>query len=126
MLTAACGLLPPTANCVSPIHKRQFCANTTFSGKPKKTDRDSAVNENGGTGAPAEGLPKDTFGVRRTVTRNFGSGGPYAVAVAVQDGIRVYLDGTAWSPSGTTVFHRATVVHPDGTESAPVGTHAFT
>ncbi|MFK0023631.1 hypothetical protein [Streptomyces sp. NPDC090798] len=62
-----------------PAYKRQFYANTAFSGTPKKTDRDAAVGENWGTKAPASGLPKDNFGVRWTVTRDvYGRVGPSA------------------------------------------------
>lgn len=38
-------------------------------------------------------MPTDNFGVRWSTTRNFGSGGPFDLNVAVQDGARVYLDG---------------------------------
>jgi len=68
-------------------------ANATFSGTAKRTDCDTAIAENWGTRAPATGLPKDNFGVRWTVTRDFGSGGLFALSAAAQDGIRVYVDG---------------------------------
>ena len=38
-------------------------------------------------------LPRDNFGVRWSMSRDFGSGGPFALSAAAQDGIRVYLDG---------------------------------
>ncbi|MFJ3308506.1 fibronectin type III domain-containing protein [Streptomyces sp. NPDC086549] len=79
--------------CASPVYTRKFFANTNFSGTPKKTDCDSAIDQDWGTGAPFSGLPKDGFGVRWTVTRDFGSGGPFAVTASGTDGIRVYLDG---------------------------------
>jgi fibronectin type 3 domain-containing protein len=79
--------------CASPAFTRQVFANTTFSGTPKKTDCDTAVAENWGTGSPATGVPADNFGVRWSVTRDFGSGGPFAFTASTQDGIRVYLDG---------------------------------
>ncbi|WP_330289798.1 PA14 domain-containing protein [Streptomyces sp. NBC_00576] len=95
-----------TVTCNSPAYKRQFFANTTFSGTPKKTDCDASIAENWGAKAPATGLPKDNFGVRWTVTRDFGSGGPFALTVAAQDGIRVYLDGkikvNLWKNVSTT------------------------
>ncbi|UXY21017.1 PA14 domain-containing protein [Streptomyces cynarae] len=113
VLATAGGLLttvitPASAatTCTSPVFKRQFFANTGFSGTPKKTDCDSTVNENWGTGAPASGLPRDNFSVRWTLTRDFGSGGPFAFTVSTQDGIRVYLDGTrkvdVWKNVSTT------------------------
>ncbi|MGW4088134.1 cellulose 1,4-beta-cellobiosidase, partial [Streptomyces sp. NPDC004822] len=32
-------------SCTSPVFKRQFFANTTFSGTPKKTDCDTAIDQ---------------------------------------------------------------------------------
>src|SRR5689334_20381224 len=123
VLTTAGGLLTATSaaaatTCTSPVYKRQFFANTTFSGTPKKTDCDTTVNENWGTKAPASGLPKDNFGVRWTVTRDFGSGGPFALPVAAQDGLRVYLDGTRkidlWKNVSSTVKKTVNVTIPSG------------
>ncbi|MEU2223280.1 PA14 domain-containing protein [Streptomyces sp. NPDC018347] len=120
---ALLGVAAPAASaaapkCASPVYTRQFFANTTFSGTPKKTDCDSAVNENWRTGAPATGLPKDNFGVRWTVTRDFGSGGPFALPVSAQDGIRVYLDGTRkvdlWKNVSTTQKKTVNVTVPAG------------
>ncbi|WP_329533120.1 PA14 domain-containing protein [Streptomyces sp. NBC_01450] len=106
------------SSCASPVYKRQFYANTTFSGTPKKTDCDAAVNENWGTKIPASGLPKDNFGVRWTVTRDFGSGGPFALPVAAQDGLRVYLDGTRkidlWKNVSSTVKKTVNITIPSG------------
>ncbi|MFF2519156.1 hypothetical protein [Streptomyces sp. NPDC058086] len=90
------------SSCASPAYKRQFYANTTFSGTPKKTDCDGAVGENWGTKAPASGLPKDNFGVRWTVTRDFGSGGPFTLPVAAQNGLRV--DYANWTGAANVSF----------------------
>ncbi|MGW0710959.1 PA14 domain-containing protein [Streptomyces sp. NPDC002643] len=128
-LSTASGLLAVTAapasaatSCASPVFKRQFFANTTFSGTPKKTDCDSAVNENWGTGAPASGLPGNNFGVRWTVTRDFGSGGPFTLSASALDGIRVYLDpGTTnarkinlWKNVSSTVSKTINLTIPKG------------
>jgi len=78
LLTAAGISASAATNCTSPVYTRQFYANTTFSGTPKKTDCDSVIDQNWGTGVPASGLPKDNFGVRWTVTRDFGSGDPWS------------------------------------------------
>ncbi|WP_326579864.1 pectinesterase family protein [Streptomyces sp. NBC_00481] len=79
--------------CNSPTFKRQLYANTAFSGTPKKTDCDARISENWGTSAPAKSLPANNFGVRWTLTRDFGSGGPFTLTVTARDGIRVYVDG---------------------------------
>ncbi|MFF2519158.1 fibronectin type III domain-containing protein [Streptomyces sp. NPDC058086] len=118
LTTVATPTASATTNCVSPVYKRQFFANTAFSGTPKKTDCDTTVSENWGTKAPASRLPKDNFGVRWTVTRDFGSGGPFALPVAVQDGLRVYLDGTRkvdlWKNVSSTVKKTVNLTIPSG------------
>ncbi|MEV6809246.1 PA14 domain-containing protein [Streptomyces sp. NPDC051132] len=118
LLSAVSPSASAAVSCASPVYQRQFYANTSFSGTPKKTDCDSAVAEKWGTGAPATGLPKDNFGVRWTVTRDFGSGGPFALPVSAQDGIRVYLDGTRkvdlWKNVSTTQTKTVNVTIPSG------------
>ncbi|MGW3120824.1 PA14 domain-containing protein [Streptomyces sp. NPDC001107] len=131
VLATSAGLLcvttaPASAatTCTSPVYKRQFFANTAFSGTPKKTDCDSAIGENWGTGAPASGLPSNNFGVRWSVTRDFGSGGPFSFAASSQDGVRVYLDGVRkidlWKNTSTTVSKTVNVTIPSGKHSLRV------
>ncbi|GAB2735939.1 PA14 domain-containing protein [Streptomyces bullii] len=117
-LVAAATPASAATSCTSPVFKRQFYANTTLSGAPKKVDCDSRIDQDWGTGAPATGLPKDNFGVRWTVTRDFGSGGPFSFAVASRDGIRVYLDGVRevdlWKNVATTQKKTVDVTVPPG------------
>ncbi|MFJ8637042.1 PA14 domain-containing protein [Streptomyces sp. NPDC093568] len=109
--------------CVSPVFKRQFFANTAFSGTPKKTDCDTAIDQSW-SGAPVTGLPADNFAVRWTVTRDFGSGGPFALSASGLDGIRVYLDGTRkidlWKNTSTTVSKTVNVTIPAGSHTLRV------
>jgi fibronectin type 3 domain-containing protein len=118
LLGAAAFSASAATSCASPVFTRTFYANTAFSGTPKKTDCDSAIDQDWSTNAPATGLPKDNFGVRWTVTRDFGSGGPFALPVAVQDGLRVYLDGVRkvdlWKNVSTTVTKTVNVTIPSG------------
>ncbi|MER8046817.1 PA14 domain-containing protein [Streptomyces sp. NPDC094032] len=99
-LAVAGGLVTATpaaaaVTCNAPVWKAQYYANTTFSGTPKLTACDTAIAENYGYGDPAGvTLPKDNFSVRWSLTRDFGSGGPFTFSAEAQDGIRVYLDGT--------------------------------
>ena len=117
LLAGATSSASAAASCTSPVFKRQFFANTSFSGTPKKTDCDNAIDQTW-TGAPASGLPKDNFGVRWTVTRDFGSGGPFALAASGLDGIRVYVDGVRkvdlWKNTSKTVSKTANVTIPKG------------
>ncbi|GCB47392.1 PA14 domain-containing protein [Streptomyces sp. NL15-2K] len=118
LLTALAAPASAATTCTSPVFKRQFFANTTFSGTPKKTDCDNAIDQNWGTGAPASGLPTNNFGVRWSVTRDFGSGGPFALSASGLDGIRVYLDGVRkidlWKNLSTTVSKTVNVTIPSG------------
>lgn len=121
LLTAA---TPASAavTCTSPVFKRTFYANTTFSGTPKATDCDSVIDENWGTGAPrSSGMPANNFGVRWSVTRDFGSGGPFTFTASSRDGIRVYLDGVRkvdlWKNVSTTVSKTVNVTIPSGKHS---------
>ncbi|GAA4796856.1 fibronectin type III domain-containing protein [Streptomyces ziwulingensis] len=118
LLTAATTSAAAATTCASPVFTRQFFANTAFSGKPKKTDCDSVIDQNWGTKAPASGLPSDNFGVRWSVTRDFGGGGPFTFSAAAQDGIRVYLDGTrkvdVWKNVSSTKKKTVDVTVPKG------------
>ncbi|MFD4726859.1 PA14 domain-containing protein [Streptomyces seoulensis] len=90
-------------NCPANVYTRAFYKNTSFSGSPVKTDCDSAVDQSW-SGRPLAGMPADNFGVRWSVKRDFGSGGPFTFAVSATDGVRVYLDGVRkidlWSGTG--------------------------
>ncbi|MFI6543008.1 PA14 domain-containing protein [Streptomyces prunicolor] len=105
------------ASCTSPVYQRQLFANTTFKGTPKKTDCDTAIDQNW-SGAPVSGLPKDNFGVRWSVTRDFGSGGPFSFAASATDGIRVYLDNSRkinlWSDTTGSRTKTVNVTIPQG------------
>ncbi|MGJ5762185.1 PA14 domain-containing protein [Streptomyces galbus] len=120
LLTASSASASASTSCTSPVFKRQFFATTAFSGTPKKTDCDSAISESW-SGAPARGLPKDNFGVRWTVTRDFGSGGPFAFSAEARGGIRVYLDGVRkvdlWKKVSTIRKQAVNVAIPAGQHS---------
>lgn len=97
---------------------RTFYPNTTFSGTPKKTDCDNVMDQNWGTRAPASGLPTNKFGVRYSLVRDFGNGGPFTFTTAARDGVRVYLDGVRkiniWKNVSTTQKKTVNVTIPSG------------
>ncbi|MFC9914767.1 fibronectin type III domain-containing protein [Streptomyces sp. NPDC127197] len=109
LLTAVAVPASAATTCTSPVFKRQFFANTSFSGTPKKTDCDSTISQSW-SGSPVSGVPSNNFGVRWSVTRDFGSGGPFTFTVSATDGVRVYLDPGAanarkidlWKGTGDT------------------------
>ncbi|MDT9685697.1 PA14 domain-containing protein [Streptomyces sp. TRM76323] len=109
--------------CSSPKWRVQFYANTTLSGTPKATFCESALNQNYGLGdPPGVTLPKDNFSARWTLTRDFGSGGPFTFTAESQDGVRVYVDGVrkidAWR--NVTATQRRTL-----NLSLPAGSHTI-
>ncbi|WP_405536087.1 PA14 domain-containing protein [Streptomyces sp. NBC_00075] len=130
LTTVAAPAASAAGTCNSPSFKRQFFANTAFSGTPKRTDCDAAVAENWGAKSPAPGLPKDNFSVRWTVTRDFGSGGPFALPVAAQDGVRVYLDGKrkvdVWKNVSATVRKTVNLTIPSGKHTLRIDYVAWT
>lgn len=91
--------------CSTNVYKRTFYKNTAFSGTPVRTDCDSAISQSW-SGSPVAGVPSNNFGVRWSVTRDFGSGGPFAFTASATDGVRVYLDGVRkidlWKSTGDT------------------------
>ncbi|GAA1358063.1 PA14 domain-containing protein [Streptomyces beijiangensis] len=120
-----------TVNCAAGGWKATYYANTSFSGTPKRTVCDSSISENYGTGDPAGvTLPKDNFTVRWATTRNFGSGGPFALTTEVRDGIRVYLDGVrkmdVWKNVSTTQKKTVNLTVPKGTHTLRVDFVAWT
>ncbi|MYS22484.1 MULTISPECIES: PA14 domain-containing protein [unclassified Streptomyces] len=113
------------APCATNTYTRQFFANTGFSGAAKRTDCDAAIGENWGTNSTGvTGVGKDGFGVRWSVDRDFGSGGPFTFAASGQDGIRVYLDGVRkidlWKNGTATVSKTLSLTIPKGTHTLRV------
>ncbi|MDV5146829.1 PA14 domain-containing protein [Streptomyces sp. SBC-4] len=129
-LVASGGLLTATpaaaaVTCASPLWKADYYANTTLTGTPKLVTCDSVIAENYGLGDPAvTTLPKDNFGVRWTLTRDFGSGGPFTFTAEAQDGIRVSLDGVRkidlWKNVSTTQKKTVNVTIPAGRHTLTV------
>ncbi|MFD6422605.1 PA14 domain-containing protein [Streptomyces sp. NPDC060198] len=120
-LLSAIGATPAAAaavTCKTNYFTRTYYANTTFAGTPKKTDCDDAMDQNWGNNAPLSGLPKDNFAVRYSVTRDFGSGGPFTLSASARDGVRVYLDGVRkidiWKNGSTTVSKSVNLTIPSG------------
>ncbi|MEU1537458.1 PA14 domain-containing protein [Actinacidiphila glaucinigra] len=136
LATTAAGLALPAGaahaatTCSTGVWVASYYANTTFKGTPKKTACDTSINENYGTGDPAGvTLPKDNFGVRWNLTRDFGSGGPFTLTAAARDGIRVYLDGTRridlWKDVTTTRTKTLNLTIPKGRHTLRVDFAAF-
>ncbi|UUU24105.1 fibronectin type III domain-containing protein [Streptomyces sp. DSM 40750] len=135
VVVSAAGIAFPAtavaATCATGEWTAKYYANTSFKGTPKKTVCDKAISENYGTGNPAGvTLPKNDFGVRWSVTRDFGSGGPFSFKASAQDGIRVYLDGkqkiNIWGDASSTRSKTVNLTVPRGRHTIRVDFAAFT
>ncbi|MFD3412367.1 fibronectin type III domain-containing protein [Streptomyces cyaneofuscatus] len=130
-LVTAAAPAAAAVTCASPVWKAQYFGNSTFSGTPKLTACDSAISESYGKGDPAGvTLPKDNFSVRWSLTRDFGSGGPFRLSAATQDGMRVYVDGVRkinlWKNVSATVRKTVDLTIPAGKHTIRVDFVAWT
>ena len=76
-----------------PQWRGEYFGNPQLSGSPTLTRNDAAITFVWGQSAPAAGLPSDKFSVRWTRTLAFDAG-TYRFRVLVDDGARVFVDGT--------------------------------
>ncbi|MEU6227262.1 PA14 domain-containing protein [Streptomyces sp. NPDC047042] len=118
-------------SCADGVWKANYYPNTTLTGTPRKTLCDKAIGENWGSGHPAGiSLPNDRFGVRWTMSRNFGGGGPFLLKTAAQDGVRVWIDGKRhvdlWRDYTTTQRASVKVTVPAGKHTVRVDYAAVT
>ncbi len=78
----------------------EYYANRDLVGAPALVRQDALLDFNWGLGAPAAGLPNDSFSVRWTRVLFF-KAGVYRFRVVVDDGVRLYLDNVlvidAWT-----------------------------
>lgn len=85
----------------------EYYDNRHLSGAPVLVRNDVAINFNWGNGSPAAGLPADNFSVRWTRSLNLPAG-LYRIAVRVDDGVRVWVDGRLvidqWRDSSPTTY----------------------
>lgn len=117
--------------CAYGVWKADYYPNTTLTGAPRKSLCDASISENWGKGHPTGiSLPDDRFGVRWTMRRNFGGGGPFLLKTAAQDGIRVWIDGkrhvNLWRDYASTQRSSVKVTMPAGTHTVRVDYVALT
>jgi LysM repeat protein len=84
---------PPTPPPTDGTWYGQYYNNLTLTDPPCATRNDSGINFNWGWGAPMAGVDIDYFSVRWTRTFSF-LGGTYRFYARVDDGVRVWVDGT--------------------------------
>jgi glucose/arabinose dehydrogenase len=97
----------PTSTCQSGTFHAQYYNNTTLSGAPTLERCDQAVNFNWGGGSPGPGVNADGFSALWTGPFNF-QAGTYTFTATADDGIRVYVDGSAvidqWKDQSATTY----------------------
>ena len=76
-----------------PDWKGEYFGNTALLGSPALTRNDRSIDFVWGKAASAPGLPADKFSVRWTRQLHFPAG-PYRFFVEVDDGVRLWVDGT--------------------------------
>ncbi|MFN2273054.1 MAG: LysM peptidoglycan-binding domain-containing protein [Anaerolineae bacterium] len=85
----------------------EYFDNVGLTGSAFTTREDAAVSFNWGWGPPAGAMPVNYFSVRWTGTFNF-SEGTYRFYAKVDDGVRVYVDGTevinGWREGGLRTY----------------------
>jgi len=85
----------------------QYYNNLTLTDPPCATRYDASIDFNWGNAAPMAGVSADGFSVRWTRTVNF-AGGNYRFYARVDDGVRVWVDGTLiidqWTDGAVRTF----------------------
>lgn len=83
---------PPTPTALVITDWRgEYYTTTDLSGSPAVVRNDSTISFSWGEGAPAPGIPADTFSVRWTRTLEFGAG-DYRFNLNADDGARLFID----------------------------------
>ncbi|MFN2289940.1 MAG: PA14 domain-containing protein [Anaerolineae bacterium] len=77
-----------------PQWKGEYFANRKLSGSPAAIRNDADIDFNWGNAAPSAGVPADGFSVRWTRRLQFAAGA-YHFVVDVDDGARLWVDGTS-------------------------------
>lgn len=122
-LVQAPGLPPTLTPTPTPVTIRdwrgEYYGNQNLNGTPLLVRNDVAVNFDWGASGPAPGLPADGFSARWSRDASFAAG-PYRFYVRVDDGVRLWLDGSLlidrWYDSAPTLY-TAEVYLPDGKHS---------
>jgi len=85
----------------------EYFDNVTLTGPAYTTRQDESIYFDWGWGPPAGGMPTNSFSVRWTGMFNF-TGGTYRFYARVDDGVRVYVDGTrvidGWRDGGLRLY----------------------
>jgi len=97
----------PTSTCQSGTFHAQYYNNVTLTGAPVLERCEQTVNNVWGAGSPGPGVNADGFSALWTGPFDF-QAGTYTFTATADDGIRVYVDGTAvidqWKDQSATTY----------------------
>ncbi len=80
--------------CSAGVYDAQYFNNKTLTGTPAIDRCESTINNTWGSGSPDPAINADGFSARWTGTFSF-AGGPFTFTATTDDGMRVFVDGTA-------------------------------
>ncbi len=123
MLFGGWGALSPAQGqtCAPPNWEARYYNSVDLSGSVVYSDCTPLLDFNWGLDAPAPGINPDNFSVRWTSTQSFAAPGTYLFTAQVDDGVRLYINGSplidALNPSEgpTTLSARHTIQNPGQT-----------
>lgn len=98
----------------------EYYANSVFSGSPTVILTETSPSHNWGLGAPHPSIPADNWSGRWRSTQYLDAG-TYQLRVSADDGVRVFVDGTAY----INEWHLASGNTYTATFSLGAGNHAF-
>ncbi|MFC2031289.1 PKD domain-containing protein [Chloroflexota bacterium] len=114
----------------------EYYDNKDLQGEPVLVRDDPTIDFDWGDGSPAPDVPADNFSVRWTTSRDL-EAGTYRFTIAVDDGVRMWVDDNllidSWTDGAKTVSadmnlirgtHSAVVEYYEGTGSAQINLEA--
>lgn len=106
-----------------PDWKGEYWSNPNFTGAPVLVRNDKTLDFNWGTGAPAPGLPADSFAARWSRALNL-TAGVYRFSANADDGIRIAVDNVLvlneWHTSNGATTYQVNVPLVAGTHAVVV------
>jgi hypothetical protein len=122
-VTAAFSSTATEGTCTTGQYQAEYFNNINLTGTATLRRCEAAIAYNWGSGGPGNGLPNNNFSARWTGRFNFATTGSYEFTARVDDGIRVWVDGSSiiksWKNQGATTY-KATVVLSAGTHEVKV------
>jgi hypothetical protein len=100
-------VLQPVGNCPIGQYRAEYFNNATFAGTPVLTRCEATIDHDWGGESPGPGVNADGYTVRWTATQVH-TAGAHLFTATVDDGVRVFVDGTAlidqWNDGGARTF----------------------